>query len=435
MYAALLVTDLVALTAGFVLIKMTRGSIPMAWPHSIILMVLPIYAMIALNYNAYSLMGLDRVSFGIWRALKSVFLTTILILLIAYFLRGSSDISRRSIVMASAIGALFLAVLRLLLYRSLIARLAPGGRPIAQLVLVDGVAPPPYRDAPVCDVTRIALRPDLGDPKKLELLAHVVAGFDRVIIAAGPDRAIAWAKMLKGANVRGEVVMPDLEKFGPLGISSFAGLTTLTVSTGPLSLRSRVQKRVFDLAVAIPVLIFLAPFLLCIAVAIWLEDGGPVLFKQKRVGLANRSFEVYKFRSMRHEACDADGTQSTERNDGRVTRVGRFIRMTSLDELPQLLNVLLGDMSLVGPRPHALGSLAGERLFWEIDERYWRRHAIKPGITGLAQVRGFRGATEDPSDLLDRLQADLEYQQNWSIGRDILILLQTARVLVHSKAY
>ena len=138
---------------------------------------------------------------------------------------------------------------------------------------------------------------------------------------------------------------------------------------------------------------------------------------------------------MRVESLDAKGATSTQRDDKRITRVGAFIRKTSLDEIPQFLNVLLGDMSLVGPRPHALGSLAGNQLFWEVDREYWHRHALKPGITGLAQVRGFRGATHRDVDLKNRLQADLEYLHDWSLMRDVKILFRTMTVLVHSNAY
>jgi polysaccharide biosynthesis protein PslA len=130
-----------------------------------------------------------------------------------------------------------------------------------------------------------------------------------------------------------------------------------------------------------------------------------------------------------------NGHRSTSRDDDRITRVGRFIRRTSLDELPQLLNVLIGDMSLVGPRPHALGSMAADRLFWEVDRRYWVRHALKPGITGLAQVRGFRGATERHEDLQNRLLADLEYLEGWNLMREVVIIVQTFRVLVHRNSF
>ena len=175
--------------------------------------------------------------------------------------------------------------------------------------------------------------------------------------------------------------------------------------------------------------------LIGVAVAIMLDSRGPVLFRQPRVGYDNRIFKIYKFRSMIHETSDLAGNQSTARDDIRITRLGRFIRSTSIDELPQLLNVLMGDMSMVGPRPHALGSLAGDKLFWEIDNAYWHRHALKPGITGLAQVRGYRGATLEQSDLQNRLQSDLEYISGWSLWRDIRILLATVRVVTHDRAF
>jgi lipopolysaccharide/colanic/teichoic acid biosynthesis glycosyltransferase len=117
------------------------------------------------------------------------------------------------------------------------------------------------------------------------------------------------------------------------------------------------------------------------------------------------------------------------------SRIGRFLRRSSIDELPQLVNVLRGEMSIVGPRPHALGSQAGDKLFWQVDERYWQRHTLRPGITGLAQVRGFRGATETETDLSSRLQADLEYLAGWNIWRDVQIIFATFRVLRHDRAF
>lgn len=179
----------------------------------------------------------------------------------------------------------------------------------------------------------------------------------------------------------------------------------------------------------------LGPVMLAVAAAIKLDSPGPALFRQTRVGKGNRCFQIVKFRSMRVDRADAVGAVSAGRSDDRTTRVGAFIRRTSLDELPQLFNVLLGEMSLVGARPHALGSLAGSQLFWEINQRYWQRHAMRPGITGLAQVRGFRGPTDEVRDLENRLRCDLEYLSNWSLMLDLQILLATFRVLVHEKAY
>ncbi|MCJ8157691.1 sugar transferase [Sphingomonas sp. LaA6.9] len=177
------------------------------------------------------------------------------------------------------------------------------------------------------------------------------------------------------------------------------------------------------------------PLLILVAIAIKLESPGAVLFVQQRLGHGNRLFRMYKFRSMSAERTDAIGATSASRDDDRVTRVGRFIRATSIDELPQLFNVLIGNMSLVGPRPHALGSTASSKLFWDIDRNYWLRHACMPGLTGLAQVRGFRGATHHARDLEIRLAADLEYVRDWSLWLDIAILFRTFGVVVHKNAF
>lgn len=202
-----------------------------------------------------------------------------------------------------------------------------------------------------------------------------------------------------------------------------------------LNLYQRLYKRAFDLCLALAGIILLAPVMLLAALAIRLEDGHPALFVQTRVGRGNRLFSMYKFRSMQPARCDKFGRRSTARNDERLTRIGRFIRRTSIDELPQLINVLRGEMSIVGPRPHALGSRVGSRLFWEIDRQYWHRHALKPGMTGLAQVRGFRGPTEREEDLTCRLASDLEYARRWSMLADLWIVIRTVRVLIHPRAF
>jgi lipopolysaccharide/colanic/teichoic acid biosynthesis glycosyltransferase len=174
---------------------------------------------------------------------------------------------------------------------------------------------------------------------------------------------------------------------------------------------------------------------LVIAVAIKLDSRGPVFFRQERIGLGNRSFRIWKFRSMRIEMQDPLAIQHTQRDDARVTRVGNFLRRTSLDELPQLFNVLIGEMSLVGPRPHAAMSKAGGALFWEVEQNYWERHVVKPGITGLAQVNGFRGSTFRADDLRNRLDADLIYVMRWSLWQDLVIIFRTFLILGHKNAF
>jgi lipopolysaccharide/colanic/teichoic acid biosynthesis glycosyltransferase len=241
--------------------------------------------------------------------------------------------------------------------------------------------------------------------------------------------------LLKGSDVHGHVFAPEFDEVGAFYVGRYRGHCVMRVSSGSLDLANRALKRALDLSITIPLIIFLSPLLALVALAIKLDSSGPILFRQTRMGYGNRLFSVLKFRSMHHDLCDTNGAQSTLRHDQRITRVGKIIRATSIDELPQLLNVLYGSMSLVGPRPHALGSLAGLERFWEVDHRYWHRHALKPGITGLAQIRGFRGATMSRDDLVNRLQADLEYMNNWSIGQDISILFATFKVLMHKNAY
>ena len=155
----------------------------------------------------------------------------------------------------------------------------------------------------------------------------------------------------------------------------------------------------------------------------------------KNLHIVDHPLIQHKLTRMRDETCDALGARSAGTTDDRITRVGHFIRRTSIDELPQFLNVLLGDMSVVGPRPHAVHSRAADRLFWDIDTRYWIRHACRPGLTGLAQVKGLRGSTHTVSDLTRRVDADLEYLQSWSLLKDVKIIAQTLRVLTHHNAY
>ena len=269
----------------------------------------------------------------------------------------------------------------------------------------------------------------------LDRLARVLHGSERAVVACPAERRQEWARALAGANVDAEILAPELASLGALGLHRHGGTPTLLVGCGPLALRDRAAKRAFDVAVSATAIVVLLPVLLAAALAIKLESPGPIFFRQQRMGRGNRLFAILKFRSMRVEMTDQLGDRSATRDDGRVTRVGRFIRRTSIDELPQLINVLKGEMSIVGPRPHTLGSRAEDRLFWAIDERYFDRHAIKPGMTGLAQVRGFRGATHKLSDVTDRLQADLEYVVGWHIGRDLAIVARTLGVLVHPNAF
>jgi polysaccharide biosynthesis protein PslA len=186
-------------------------------------------------------------------------------------------------------------------------------------------------------------------------------------------------------------------------------------------------KRVFDITVASAALLFVAPILIAVAIAIKVTSPGPVLFYQYRYGYRNRFFKIYKFRSMRIDACDARGVKQTVQGDSRITSIGKILRKTSLDEIPQLINVIKGDMSLVGPRPHVPGMLAAELPYEDLVPYYFQRHTARPGITGLAQVSGCRGSTIEPNRAISRIDYDLDYIEKWSLRMDVMILMRTIR--------
>jgi exopolysaccharide biosynthesis polyprenyl glycosylphosphotransferase len=197
---------------------------------------------------------------------------------------------------------------------------------------------------------------------------------------------------------------------------------------GALSEPSRSgAKRLFDATSAGLALLFFAPLFIAVALAVKLTSAGPVFFTQYRYGHRNRRFKIYKFRTMHTHLGDALGVKQTVANDPRVTVIGKFLRKTSLDELPQLINVVRGDMSLVGPRPHVPGMQAASELYESLVPYYFQRHAIRPGITGLAQVSGCRGSTANADAAISRVDYDLEYIERWSLWLDIKIIWWTAR--------
>lgn len=219
-----------------------------------------------------------------------------------------------------------------------------------------------------------------------------------------------------------------------LRISYHSGLPLMKLLQEPLSLaRSATRdaqmtaKRVFDVIFSVLALLFLLPLLIIVAIAVRMESKGPVLFRQTREGLNGSTFGVFKFRSMRREQGDATGVAHTVRNDKRVTRVGTFLRRTSIDELPQLLNVLRGEMSIVGPRPHVPGMRAGNHTYRVLVPYYDHRLAMLPGITGWAQANGLRGDATDPALAHARIDHDLAYIQNFSLWLDLRIILLTIR--------
>jgi len=435
LYSAYLAIDLAAIAVAVTLASVARFGLGSdgGWAYDIGVLLLPIYALLGVNFGAFQVQTLVSTTYSIRRGLTAFAGALVTAVILLYLLKFSEDYSRLAFSYLAIVGTATVAAGRFASRR--LARRWLQDRVETSVLLQDAVHRPETDADSVVDAQLTGLRPDLRDPQMLNRLGHVLHGVDRVIVACPPERRRAWAAALKGAGVTAELLMPEMDLLGAIGTGHHAGAATIVVGRGPLGTRDRMVKRAFDLAcvvAALPVVLLVS---VAVAVAVKLESRGPVLFAQIRVGQGNRHFRMLKFRSMRVELNDPDGRVSTLRTDHRITRVGRFIRATSLDELPQLWNVFKGEMSIVGPRPHALGSTAEDRLFWEIDERYWHRHAAKPGLTGLAQVRGHRGATETRGALVDRIQSDLEYLNDWSIWRDVRILAGTVGVLLHKNAY
>ncbi|WP_298335518.1 sugar transferase [uncultured Erythrobacter sp.] len=397
--------------------------------------LLPVFFTIALYNGSYSGRSLGDWIFASKRVLMALAVSTALVNFLAFYTKSNAEFSRVSVTLG-----LLSAVLGLFLFRRVMATFIDhfwDGRTTNELVIDDGGPSFSAGNGETILAADYGLDPTSHDPFMFDRLGKLLQNQDKVVVSTPRERRAQWAFLLKSAGVHGEIVSRPSHELGALGIRRYEtqDRTTQIVSIGPLKLRSRILKRMFDMTVAGGAVLILSPLLLLIALLIKLDDGGPVLFVQRRMGRGNTFFNMLKFRSMKAEKGDSEGACSTCREDNRVTRIGDLIRKTSIDELPQLINVLKGDMSIVGPRPHALGSRANNKFFWEVDAQYWRRHCLKPGLTGLAQVRGHRGATERESDLTERLQSDLEYISGWSLRRDIEIVLKTVLVLRHVNAY
>jgi Undecaprenyl-phosphate glucose phosphotransferase len=225
-------------------------------------------------------------------------------------------------------------------------------------------------------------------------------------------------------------------RFRPRSYSFVGGVPFLDVFDRPIADWDAIVKRTFDVVATSLLLVLVSPILLLTALAIRLDSPGPVFFRQKRYGFNNEVIDVLKFRSMHHRFADPEAKQVVTRDDRRVTRVGKFIRKTSIDELPQLFNVLSGKLSLVGPRPHAVQAHTQNRLWDEVVDGYFARHRVKPGVTGWAQIHGWRGEVDTPEKIRGRVEHDLYYIENWSIVLDLYVLFMTPfRLFSSENAY
>ncbi|MDP1028786.1 exopolysaccharide biosynthesis polyprenyl glycosylphosphotransferase [Sphingomonas sp. KR1UV-12] len=435
-YLQLALSDLLMIAAAFVvanyLVSM-HAPVPIGHGYVMLGAILPLFAIQACANGTYGAATLDDARLGTVRAGRALATAGAGMLLVGYMLKASGEFSRGVFGIGFAAAFVLMIVARRLLRPQLTRML--GGAAHTTVVIRDGAGYVPQGAEIVVTAEALGFDPETADPRAWHRLAHGIAHADRMVVACEPERAAAWAPVLRSLAVDGEILTDVRDALGAVGMGRLGERRTLIVNYGSMTLSARMAKRAFDITVSLVALALLAPVLAMAALAIRVDSPGPVLFRQERIGRGNRIFSMWKFRSMYVGDADAEGTRLTGRGDTRVTRVGALIRRTSIDELPQLWNVLKGDMSIVGPRPHALAARAADLLYWDADARYRERHVIKPGMTGLAQIRGFRGNTVALADLTDRLQADLDYVGDWSLRRDVAIMLGTLKVMLHPNAY
>jgi exopolysaccharide biosynthesis polyprenyl glycosylphosphotransferase len=278
----------------------------------------------------------------------------------------------------------------------------------------------------------IAGVPVLGDTG--DLLGHKVLPYvDRIVIAVNPTAQNRVREIIARLRVLPNdvsLVLDSGEDGRVRALSRIADAQLAQVSGEPADVRRAVVKRLQDIVIGWTALILGLPVMALVAIAIKLDSPGPIFFRQRRHGFNNEEILVWKFRSMRQEAADFAAVQQVQAGDDRVTRVGRFIRKTSLDELPQLFNVIGGEMSLVGPRPHAVGMKTGQTESARLVAEYAHRHRMKPGMTGWAAINGSRGPVDSPELVRRRVALDIEYIERQSFWFDIYIMAMTIPCLL-----
>jgi Undecaprenyl-phosphate glucose phosphotransferase len=285
----------------------------------------------------------------------------------------------------------------------------------------------------------VAGYPKLGNISELIEFARV-ARIDMLIVSlpiSAEERVLTLMKKLwvLPVDIRLSAHAASM-RLSPRAYSYIGSVPMLDILDKPINDWDAIAKRIFDIVFSLFGIVLFSPIMLATAIAIKLDSKGPVIFKQKRHGFNNEVINVWKFRSMYVDQCDPTAKQAVTKNDSRVTRVGRFIRKTSIDELPQFFNSLTGSLSLVGPRPHAVSANSNNMLYNDVVDGYFARHKVKPGVTGWAQINGWRGEIDKPEKIVMRTEYDLNYIENWSLWFDLKILFLTpVRLLNTENAY
>lgn len=371
----------------------------------------------------------------LWSAVRTTTMTFAAVLALFFLLKISDSYSRGMLI--SQMGAVMVTILTLRsLFQTFVRRRLARGQLETDRVIVLGALAQDrtFLERLSTNGTRIigaqTLDPDGTLEERLAFAKTVVTAcrandVDHVVIALSDENG-GFARLIVEALAETPVTVNLVPQSVECPLfrsrsSGIGGLPSAVINNRPLNALDLTIKRAFDVVVSLVALVLLSPVLLAVAAAIRIDSKGPVFFRQTRHGYGNKAIRVFKFRSMRVLE-DGKAFRQAKRNDPRITRVGRFIRKTNLDELPQLFNVLLGEMSIVGPRPHpiALNESFAEQIKW-----FSRRHNIRPGITGWAQINGYRGETETLQKMAGRVEHDLWYLDNWSFILDLKIMILT----------
>lgn len=431
----------------------------LAWQYPVVLACASLVAVILMELaDCYLVSALMR-PVAIFTRILTVWAGTFaLMALTGFMLKITEDYSRMLFGIWFVVGFICIFGLRLVFAR-MIRRWARDGRMERRAVIVGGgqlteqlirsVEKQPYNDIRICGIFDdrddkrsppiVAGYPKLGTVSELIEFARI-ARIDMLIVSLPITAERRVLQLLKKlwvlpVDIRLSAHSSALQ-FRPRSYSYIGAVPMLDVFDKPINDWDSVAKRAFDIAFSLLGIIVFSPIMLVTAVAIKLDSKGPILFKQKRHGFNNEVIEVYKFRSMYSEHADPTAKKTVTKDDPRVTRVGRFIRKASIDELPQFFNALFGSLSLVGPRPHAVAAQSHNMLYNEVVDGYFARHKVKPGVTGWAQINGWRGEMDTNEKIRMRTEYDLFYIENWSLLFDLKILLLTPiRLLDTENAY
>ncbi|RWP43990.1 MAG: undecaprenyl-phosphate glucose phosphotransferase [Mesorhizobium sp.] len=431
----------------------------LAWQYPLAIAAASSLAVVLLDVtDCYQIVSFMRPLANFGRLLMVWAGTFALMALTAFAMKMSQDYSRLVFGTWFVVGFMLIFGLRLLMSK-LIRRWARDGRMERRAVIVGGgpaaevlirsVEKQPYNDIRICGIFDdrgdkrsppiVAGYPKLGTVSELIEFARI-ARIDMLIVSLPLTAETRVLQLLKKlwvlpVDIRLSAHSNAL-RFRPRAYSYIGSVPMLDIFDRPINDWDSVAKRAFDIVFSIIGIIVFSPVMLATAIAIKLDSKGPVLFHQKRHGFNNEIIEVYKFRSMYTDKADPTAKQTVTRNDPRVTRVGRFIRKTSIDELPQFFNSLFGSLSLVGPRPHAIAAQSHNLLYNEVVDGYFARHKVKPGVTGWAQINGWRGEMDTNEKIRMRTEYDLYYIENWSLLFDLRILFLTPiRLLNTENAY